>query len=220
MLPQFAGAQSSTTGNLSLEEEEQLEIDQEIAEERGEQENTAEQSSSRDILSLTDGLDLAEEQNETEEPFVMDGKIDTRILHTFGESETVDVIIRLAEQVEIDELHENVVGLSSKTDRGETVVNSLQSVADASQNAVLQELNSLEAEGKVSNIQQFWVFNGMAATVDQEALDLLAQRDDIEKITLDAEIQLPEVEIEETGPRLPEWGLEKLNAPSVWGTYG
>ncbi|MBO1914470.1 protease inhibitor I9 family protein, partial [Microvirga sp. 3-52] len=84
---------------------------------------------------------------------------------------------------------------------------------------MVKHLKTLEKSKEVSNIQQLWVINGIAATVTKDALEKLAKRKDIKSITEDIEILMPEFEAEETKPRLPEWGLEKIFAPRVWGEY-
>ena len=83
----------------------------------------------------------------------------------------------------------------------------------------MKQLKTFETSKEVSNVQQLWVINGIAATVTKDALEELSKRKDIKSITEDIEILAPEVKVEETKPRLPEWGLEKIFAPRVWGEY-
>lgn len=221
MLPQSIGAASSIAGKLSLDEEKELELQLENLAKKGTnvEKSTKNDSTEKGLLSLLDGLDFDVSQAE-EETVVMEGKIDTQILSTLEQSETVDVIIRLKDKVPMEDLFKSAASLSSKGDRGKMVVQALQSFTSNSQQGLLTQLGALEKEGKVSNVKQFWVFNGVAATVTKEALALIEARADVEKITLDFEVYVPEVEVEETKPRLPEWGVEKINAPDVWGTYG
>ena len=78
-------------------------------------------------------------------------------------------------------------------------------------------LRAEEAAGRARAVRSYWIFNGFAATVSRSALERLADHPAVESVTLDAEIELPEAESE---PRLPTWGLEKVNAPKTWGDYG
>ncbi|WP_377559013.1 carboxypeptidase regulatory-like domain-containing protein [Ornithinibacillus salinisoli] len=220
ILPQYSSAQTSTP-ELSVEDEIKLEKKKENeVEKQLETGKSSNDSSTATISSLVDGLEFEEVQAaEEQEEFVMDGKVDTKIVNLLDESETANVIIRLKDKVDMDNLFSSLSDVNRKDDRTESVVNSLQRVADESQGNLVTQLESLEKDNKVSNIKQFWVFNGVTATISKGALDEIAQRDDVEKITLDVEIQAPEFKVENTKPRLPEWGLEKIFATKVWGEY-
>jgi outer membrane protein assembly factor BamB/subtilisin family serine protease len=101
--------------------------------------------------------------------------------------------------------------------RGQVVVDALRSTAAGSQPAVRNLLDRHDAEA----VREFWVFNGLAATVDAATLEELAGHPDVASVTLDETITLAEPVPTETGqPLLPGWSLEQVNAPDVWGEYG
>ncbi|SHF76377.1 carboxypeptidase regulatory-like domain-containing protein [Ornithinibacillus halophilus] len=220
LLPQNAFAQITPTqenGNKTIEKE--LELEKELEESIHKQEENSDKTSVG-IPSLADRLNFEDTETKDESQFAMDGKVDKKIIQKLEEEETVNIIIRLQDSVDMNSLMEDVSNVDGKTDRGQKVINQLQKVAESKQGELKQFLSELETDNQVSNVKQFWVFNGMAATVTKDALGKIAKRDDVKLITLDVDIQLPETEMEENPPRLPEWGLEKINAPKVWGEYG
>jgi len=140
-------------------------------------------------------------------------------LDASGDDE-VAVIVRLRDQVNLDVLAGEARALGRERGdaaRADAVVDALRNRAERSQAAVRGLLEAAEARGDASGVQGFWIFNGFAATVDGETLDALAAHPDVASVTLDEEIVLPDPPGE---PRLPIWGLEKVNAPTVWGDHG
>jgi outer membrane protein assembly factor BamB/subtilisin family serine protease len=148
----------------------------------------------------------------------------------------VPVIIRLREQADLAAVEQEAAlagraaasaaereqgpsfaGDRERAARGEVVVDALRSVARSSQPQVRDLLQDHDAE----DVQDFWIINGFAATVDEATLAALAEHPDVASVTLDESITLDEPIPTETGqPRLPSWSLESVNAPDVWGEYG
>lgn len=182
------------------------------------QDTSQDKSSSNLVSSMLDEIELNEE-DEAEE-FVSDGKVQAILFEELATYETVDVIIRMEDSVDYNSLLNTALTKSYKEEKGEFVVSELQSVAQSSQTEILAELQSLESQNKVSNINQLWIINGISATVTLEALEKLAERNDVKRITHDFVVEAPDFQPEESTPRLPEWGLEKINAPQVWAEYG
>lgn len=151
---------------------------------------------------------------------------------------TVAVVIRLRDQADLDavaqqadaaaaaELARHRGGSDAAHDaadeaarvaRTETVVAGLQATAETSQPAVLDLL----ADSGATAVTPYWIFNGVAATVDTETLDALATHPGVASVGLDEEITLEEpIEPAPGEPLLPSWSLEKIHAPEVWGEYG
>ena len=175
-------------------------------------------NSSDTITRLIDGINFDDESEKAE--FLLDGKVQSILFEELGQNETVDVIIRMKKTVDYNHLLNQTLSIPEKEDKGNFVVQQLQSVANSSQANILAELESLEANNMVSNIKQLWIINGIAATITKDALEIIAERDDVDKITHDFTIKAPDFQVDESKPRLPEWGLEKIYAPKVWGEYG
>ncbi|MBM7618235.1 subtilisin family serine protease/outer membrane protein assembly factor BamB/putative cell wall-binding protein [Bacillus tianshenii] len=219
LLPNIVGAEIPNESNrLTVEQEKQLEKEREKSVLNNTEETNGEVSKNG-IPSLLDGINLSSEPEYDEDDFVMEGKVETDIINELDSEGTVNVIIRLKESVDMKELSTTVSALDNKTDRVGTVIDELKGVAKVSQSKLLQQMQDLESKKMVSNIQSFWVINGLSATMNKEALETIAQREDVKRITLDREFQVPEVLMEDSPPRLPEWGLEKIFAPKVWGEY-
>lgn len=224
ILPAQASSQQVEPNHEDLDEEaleviKELEAEAEKEATDNEDESTSVDANDSSVPGLTDGVDFDDGPAYDEENFVQDGMVESDIVEKFTDAKTVDVIIRLKDKVDMNELSQSALTLDAKTDRAEYVVNSLQNKSETSQVDLLQTLDGMEAAGTVSNVKSFWVFNGVSASVTEEALDELATRDDVERITLDAEIQAPEFTPEESEPNLPAYGVESINAPKVWGEY-
>ncbi|TDC56645.1 hypothetical protein E1212_01340 [Jiangella ureilytica] len=147
---------------------------------------------------------------------------------------TVAVVIRLREQADLAAVAaqadaaaaaERARHRSSAADaheaarvaRTETVVAELQATAEASQPAVLDLL----ADGGATAVTPYWIFNGVAATVDAETLAALENHPGVASVGLDEEITLEEpIEPAPGEPLLPGWSLEKVHAPQAWADYG
>ncbi len=158
-------------------------------------------------------LDSSKEEISTE-------KVESDVYKQLKKQDTVDVIVKLKDQVDMEALYTEGKGKAKRVERLTLVKQRLEDKAKNSQKGVNQALSNLEKKGKAKVKQSLWITNSIVASVDQDALEELKGRDDIEKITLDAILQLPEPIVEESKPRLPEWGLEKIYAPKVWGEYG
>jgi len=209
LLPNMVGAEiPNDSTRLTVDEEKQLEKEREKSVQNNSEETNGE-ASENGIPSLLDGIDLSSEPEYDEDDFVMEGKVETDIINELDSEGTVNVIIRLQESVDMKELSTTVSALENRTDRVGTVIDELKGVAKASQSKLLQQMQDLESKKMVSNIQSFWVINGLSATINKEALETIAQREDVKRITLDREFQVPEVLVEDSPPRLPEWGDRK-----------
>ncbi|SEF15403.1 carboxypeptidase regulatory-like domain-containing protein [Jiangella alba] len=112
---------------------------------------------------------------------------------------------------------ERDVAERARAARAETVVTELQDTAGATQPAVLDLLAGRGATA----VTPYWIFNGIAATVDAATLAALEGHPDVQSVELDEEITLEEpIEPGPGEPLLPSWSLEKIHAPDVWGEYG
>ena len=109
------------------------------------------------------------------------------------------------------------LGEAVRTARVAEVVRHLRTTAERSQ----PEVHQLLQDHQATDVTPYWVVNGVAATVDAEALDALAAHPAVASVTLDTEIVLDLPTLTEVGePRLPAWSLDQINAPTVWGEYG
>jgi subtilisin family serine protease len=101
--------------------------------------------------------------------------------------------------------------------RGRFVYERLKSVADSSQ-AGLQAF--LRTRGV--SFKPFWIVNALYVTADAATFTAAAERSDVEKIVADKTYQVSPVSpgVNLTGVSSTEWGINAINAPQVWSTYG
>ena len=94
----------------------------------------------------------------------------------------------------------------------------LRDEAEAGQQDLLQWLAARHYPNR-----RYWVVNAIAARVDRADLATLAQREDVQRIVIDApaKVALPDPELARSQP-LPAapsavaWGVERIRAPEVW----
>ncbi|WP_062351932.1 carboxypeptidase regulatory-like domain-containing protein [Bacillus kwashiorkori] len=162
---------------------------------------------------ILDGEQPQQKANNTE-------KIDKNIYKKLEKSKQVDVLIKLKNNENIASLYSMAKQAKKREDRIKLVQDRLKSKANASQKAIKQVLSAHEKNGKAKVKKSYWISNMILATVDIDTIEELKKRDDVETVTLDKVLTLPEVKVENSPPRLPEWGLEKIQATKVWGEYG
>jgi subtilisin family serine protease len=104
------------------------------------------------------------------------------------------------------------------------VVDALRDHANRGQGPVRALLAQERAQGNVSRVVPFWVFNGLAATASEAVIRRLAARDDVWEIRPDAVIPPPPVP-QPSGTPAPGaapsvWNLDQIRAPDVWTLSG
>jgi uncharacterized repeat protein (TIGR01451 family) len=129
-----------------------------------------------------------------------------------------------------------------KLARRQSVVSSLQAVAERSQRGLRAYLDKQRASGHVEGYTPFWVFNGLAVTGDLETLLALAARPEVEMIRANHKHQLPnpkskiqnsKFKIQNPNLQSPistqyairstqsvEWNIAKVRADQVWRELG
>ncbi|WP_254861604.1 S8 family serine peptidase [Halovivax gelatinilyticus] len=104
-------------------------------------------------------------------------------------------------------------------------VNTLQRAANDSQ----VSLNQLADRSDAVTIERsYWLVNGALVTVDTErvAIEELARIDGVERIEENSKVTPPSTTVTEATDRTATtatdvtWGLDRINAPDVWETFG
>lgn len=148
------------------------------------------------------------------------GKADATLQKAFEKKKEIDVIIRMKDRPNLSTIYPQVKAKNNRTEKIKAIQDHLMKKANNSQKGIQQALAALESKGKAKKKESLWIINGITASITKDALEELKQRDDIAEISLNETLSLPEVTVDENPPRLPQWGLEKINAPKVWGQYG
>jgi bacillopeptidase F len=147
----------------------------------------------------------------------LDGQPDQRI---------EKVIVQLAERADI-----GAVDARLKIDRAplalrhQTVIESLQAAARASQPALLSHLEQRTAAGEVVGHRAFWLENLVAVEATVREIRAIAARPEVEMVFIDYQIELidpvstpvlDKAEQRTDGPRAIENGIAAVRAPQAW----
>lgn len=126
----------------------------------------------------------------------------------------ITVIVKLVDQYQPDN-----IALQNQPDRQRIVIEAMQAFARNSQNGITAQLAAQQANGNVSNVIPFWVFNGFSITATAEAVQALAARPDVASITPDAIDVIP---VGNTSLSITAENIAAISAPALWnlGDYG
>ncbi|WP_075619147.1 carboxypeptidase regulatory-like domain-containing protein [Paenisporosarcina indica] len=221
-VPELAYAAEEKTKNYS-EEELLLEKQRENEYESGEtvQESDEGYEDSSGLTNLLTGLGIETPPLDGESKHSNPkGESESKLLKAFEKEKEIDVIIRMKDRPNLDKVYGQVKAKTNRTENITTINKHLKEKANASQIGIQKALAVLEGKGKAKKKESLWIINGLTATVTKDALDELKKRDDVAEIVLDETLSLPEVTVENNPPKLPQWSLEKILAPKVWGQYG
>jgi bacillopeptidase F len=129
------------------------------------------------------------------------------VLQSLERHEEVPVIITLQDKADIKALKRE---FKDRHLMRAGLINALKSKADATQGPVRSFLETARAK----KIKQFWIINGIAASVPARLIPEIAQFPGIESVILDTVIHAPEVMPAEV--TLPEWNIDRVRAPDLW----
>ena len=142
----------------------------------------------------------------------------TQALQRSGAQDQLEVIITMADQYDGSSLDTRTSYLNRKQ-RTEFVAQELKAFAQHSQADLLALLN--EATGQVSDIQSFWIVNGIGCKATPAMIEAIAQRPDVQMVDWDAErpvngLTYTETETDPKGTLT--WNVQRIQANQVW-TY-
>jgi subtilisin family serine protease/LysM repeat protein len=162
-------------------------------------------------------------------PISLESKVHPNILTAFQKISTdkVPVIILLKDQVNFKELgFTKAQTLDQLKAQQDDVYNALTEKAQKTQGTVLSVLQGpVGSHGAPSDVVSFWIFNGVAATIDKQTMVKLAAMPEIKYIYDDRVIQIPPGEMQasknifsSTNSEV-EWGVAKVGADKVWEEF-
>lgn len=128
--------------------------------------------------------------------------------------EFVSVIVTLKDRANLGA----VVGLN-RAERNIGTVRLLQNTASTSQRSIRQLLETRRAQGQVTQVTYFWIFNGMAVTATPAVVQELAARPDVLRVTPDETIQAPPLPPAGQGQIdsfASQPNLDLTNVPALW----
>jgi serine protease AprX len=139
----------------------------------------------------------------------------------------ISVNIRLVEQYDGELLTNASQSLKTSAERRSYAVSELKSFSQTSQAPLLELLATLEAQGKVKQIQPLWIGNLVNCMVLPEVVEILAARADLARLDYNKMQQVLEVSdglevfYETKNDKLKNtvniaWNVTLINAPQVW----
>lgn len=150
-------------------------------------------------------------------------RVEEKIWDNLQESETTNVLVTF-KKANIKAANERIASLRLSTRAA--ILNTQHAIlkdhADSVQADVTSMLNKAISNGKRHELAQLWITNELIVrNVDLETVEKLRSHPDVESLQAEWFIQLEDVVEEETVVRsnnsiLLQWGVENVNAPSVW----
>ncbi len=146
------------------------------------------------------------------------GKVESEVLEDLAIDGEATFFLLLGEKANLTA----AAGFAKRAERTGFVYENLTSTAEKSQ-AALRAL--LEARG--IPYQSFWIINAIQVTGDRLLLEELASQPEVEQVMAHRNYKLPELKrgaddlrMTELGATSMEWGINNIQAPLVWSTFG
>ncbi|HUW10295.1 MAG TPA: S8 family serine peptidase, partial [Anaerolineae bacterium] len=106
-------------------------------------------------------------------------------------------------------------------DRRTALVDVLRSTAESSQRELRAVLQQLQAEGHVQETQPLWIVNAVVVQGDAEALKVVANRPDVERIRANRRHRLDDpMPAASASPETTAWNVRAIGANRVWDELG
>ncbi len=135
--------------------------------------------------------------------------------------EMIKVIAVLKDKIDNQELDNRLKARKANLQqRHFEVISSLQEKATITQSPALDLLSELENRGQVKDIKNFWITNAIAFRGTKEAIERVANHEDIALVSFDMPVELIEP-VKSSNHSEPltashSQGLDVMNAPAVW----
>lgn len=137
-----------------------------------------------------------------------------------------DILVRMKSGVNRKALIASARGLERHA-RVAQVVRTLRSDAEQSQQGLKGYLDTKATSGSARRIRQYWIFNGFSLSATADVVQGLADRDDVDTVSIDKILHLaPSPDVSGGSPRpsaltvAPQatgiWNLDAVGTPTVW----
>src|SRR5699024_6211742 len=155
-------------------------------------------------------------------------KITDDLRAAFNEKEYVSFLIKFKKKANVKDAINKAKtkaekeGLSSRKAehlRNSAILSGLKTVAFEEQQNVNEYLQNAVEDGQATDVQSFYIVNGMAVTATEEVAEKVATYDEVDYVTKEETRQLIEPEVEEKGVIADdniEWNVDRVGAPSAW----
>ncbi|MCM3272826.1 S8 family serine peptidase [Paenibacillus elgii] len=166
-------------------------------------------------------------------PHTATEKIDAQLQEAFDQNAFVSYLVKFKEQVDVERISTQARQRSSimketsakrKASVRNTVIHTLQDMADRAQAGITSDLEQMEETGQVKDYKHYFIVNAMAVTSTKEVMEQIASRPDVEKVLPNQVYQLNKAPEQADGRALPQptgsdnvpWNLKNINVPQAW----
>jgi len=148
-------------------------------------------------------------------------KVHSFLRKTLETKSRVNILISMKQSINpvLDAL--DARAFSTRADKATAVYTSLKALADETQAAVLEMLNS--PRFFAINVRSFWITNQIYVQgADQYLIDSVAEMDNVSWIEEEEIVYLPEVTADPQPGNtiLAEWGIDKIQTEQAWAAAG
>jgi serine protease AprX len=140
-----------------------------------------------------------------------DAKVDPAVWEDTADGQTAHFLVVLSRQADVSRA---AAQASDWLSRGRLVYQALRQAADASQPAVVAQLQALQAPYRA-----YWVANLIAVAGDRTVVEALAVRSDVARLEPDRTFRVPLEPSQAPASQVPqtvEWNLSWVHAPDLW----
>ena len=134
----------------------------------------------------------------------------------FAQSRVIVVMADKYDNIQLSKQTRNM----TKAQRRDFVIQERMAFCQASQQDVMDFLSNFK--GEVSNIEQYWAFNGFRCDASEDVIAQLEKRTDVAYVYRDEKKKMtPDmVESKPVNSKDIAWHVDKVNAPAVWNYNG
>jgi len=140
-------------------------------------------------------------------------------MNSYSDNDPIEVVVLMKAQYDRSQLSRKADFIPTKAERRDFVVNELKAFAEVSQHDLKRVLSEMESHGMVSSVRSLWSANTLYFEATKLAILDLAERTDIETITLNTQHQWiaegetpkPASATRDTTPN-----ITKVKADQVW----
>lgn len=130
-------------------------------------------------------------------------KMDSAVLEDFKHEDYITFLVKMKEQVDLEEVKEKLQPLHLLADATEStpeaairglMVEELQSTSHQTQKRIIQYLEAEKESGQVKEYESFFIINSLSVTATRQVAEMLARLPEVEKIIENKSYQ-PEIDI-------------------------
>jgi subtilisin family serine protease len=147
------------------------------------------------------------------EPASQPAVVDAKVLEEIAAQGETTFWVVLREQADLSPAY----SIPNWEARGRFVYNRLRAVANQTQGGIRSHLQKRNAQ-----FTSVWLFNGLRVTGSEALLRELQAMPEVKEILPSQVFEIPEPTPTADPPKVDavEWGIDRVNAPQVWSTFG